>query len=200
MASTTSVEQTKVSRSILRTNTKGDMKSTALKTLAYTGIGVIGGGLAGAVLGKPSFFLGAVLTGVGFYKDITWLAPLGLGMMASSHITSGSTNTVEGFSVKQETENIKARLVDFKDGLFSKTYMDKVFKKKTPETKTPGDAITVDKGTTSGFGSVEDNIKTLDNMEQQLVASAMEHQIRNAGEPSATQVNGVEDEPDFSGM
>jgi hypothetical protein len=81
MASSSKAKTNK-SVSILDVNPKGDMKKAALKTFAEVGISVIGGGVAGAVIGKPSFLIGLVLAGVGYYKGVSWLAPLGLGMMS----------------------------------------------------------------------------------------------------------------------
>jgi hypothetical protein len=108
MASSTSIETPKkVStiprkvKAILEESSKGKAKESFFKGLTYMGISVLGGGLAAAVIGKPSFLIGAGLTFVGYYKDNHWLAPLGLGMMASSHLVPNeSLEKSTGFSFK----------------------------------------------------------------------------------------------------
>lgn len=205
MASSISIDKPKAVSSILGENTKGKGKETVYKTLAHVGVAVIGGGLVTAIIGKPSFLLGLGLTGLGYYKDISWLAPLGIGMMASSHLVPNESNTgVSGFNLKQETENAKSRLMSFKDSLLSKTYIDKVIKPKATSnssanrtTETP-----VMEETTEGFGSVEANLNVLNQIEKQLVSSAME--IQNQRKEQSTQgfndeMNGL-DEMDFSGL
>ena len=116
MASSASIETTNRAKflpkvkSILEEDTKGKGKETIYKTLANASVAVLGGGLVSAVIGKPSFFVGMGLTGLSYYKDISWLAPLGIGMMATSHlIPNENTAGVSGFDLKQETENAKAR-------------------------------------------------------------------------------------------
>lgn len=187
-------------RAILEGSSKGKAKESFFKGLTYMGISVLGGGLAAAVIGKPSFLIGAGLTFYGYYKDNHWLAPLGLGMMASSHLVPNeSVEGVSGFSLKQETQNAKDRLSSFKDSLLSKTYIDKVIKpKKATENKKSGSSITTE--STNGFGSVQENQNVLDQIEQQLIASAME--IQKQGKIQSTQGVGRSpedfDEEDYS--
>lgn len=205
MASSTSIETTKRVKNILVENTKGEVKKTVYKTLANTAVAILGGGLVSAIIGKPSFILGLVVTGAGYYKDVPYLAPLGIGMMATSHLSSNentSTNTgVSGFSIKEETANAKNRLVSFKDSLLSKTYIDKVIKPKAKSSTSANRSTeTTTEETTNGFGSVQDNLNVLDNIEQQLVASAMA--IQSQRKEQTTQGVGDEifgvDEQDFS--
>lgn len=205
MASSASIDTTRKVSSILEESTKGKGKESFFKGLTYMGISVLGGGLAAAVIGKPSFLLGAGLTVYGYYKDNHWLAPLGLGMMASSHLVPNTSNTgVSGFDLKQETENAKSRLVSFKDSLLSKTYLDKVIKPKTSSNSSANRTIETPamEETTNGFGSVNDNLNVLNQIEQQLVSSAME--IQNRQKSQSTQGVGDEiygfNEEDFSGF
>lgn len=188
---------------VLGEKTTGKVKETAFKTLAHIGVGIIGGGLAAAVIGKPAFLIGGGLTFYGYYKDISWLAPLGLGMMASSHLVPNDTGTgVSGFSLKQETENAKTRLSSLKDSLLSKTYLDKIIKPKTASSKSANRTMQAsnDEETTEGFGSVSDNLQALDRIEQQLMTSAMEIQNQNKGTQGVNdEINGY-DEQDFSGF
>ncbi len=165
--------------------TESDIKGTVAKTLAQVGLAVLAGGGLGAAIGKPAFFLGLGLTAFGYYKDISWLPPIGVGMMASSHILPGGS--VSGFDLKTETTDAKTRLTNFRDTLFQKTYLDKIFKGTPTET-------------TEGIGSTghEDSLQQI---EQQLVNSAMDYK-RQRGESTSGlegEVEGTE-EPDFSGF
>jgi len=180
--------------------TESNITSTLGKTLAQVGLSVLVGGGLGAAIGKPAFILGLGLTVFGYYKDVSWVPPIGIGMMASSHILPGGS--VSGFDLKTETADAKTRLVNFKDTLFQKTYLDKIFKgKKSAET-------------TEGIGSLGPE-ESLAQIEQQLVNSAMDYK-RQRGESTSgieDEVSGTEeemqgteedmqgtDEPDFSGM
>lgn len=174
----------------LTRSTKGEIGKSLLKGLAYTGLAVGGGGIGAALIGKPSFYLGAGLTFLGFYKDNHWLSPLGLGMMASSHLVPTSElKGLEGLDFKQEGRNIKNRLVALKDSFLSKTYLDKVI----PASKPKPPAIASEE-TTNGFGSVNANINALDEIEQQLVNQA----IRTQSPQGRRSVNGLEAVEDYN--
>lgn len=185
---------------ILEESTKGKGKESVFKGLTYMGISVLGGGLVAAVIGKPAFLIGAGLTIVGYYRDNHWLAPLGLGMMASSHLVPNvSAAKTTGFSLKQETEDAKSRLVSFKDSLLSKTYIDKIIKPKTDSNKKMETSVLEE--TTNGFGSVSDNLNVLDQIEQQLVSSAMALQIQRKHQSTQGVNDEIEglNEVDYSG-
>src|SRR5688572_3267353 len=51
-------------------------------------VGVMGGGLASATIGKPSFLVGLVLSAYGHHTENKSVSALGLGMMASSSMTA----------------------------------------------------------------------------------------------------------------
>ena len=190
--------------------TKGDMKNTAIKTATQVGIGVVGGGILSAIIGKPSFLIGLTLAGIGNYNDNSWLAPLGIGMMASSHIAPNtSESSVSGFDLKEQGEKIKERLAALKDSFMSKTYMDKIFKGKPTATKGSeantrksfSEEIPETEEITNGFGNLTQSENTLNQIEQQLVASAMEFQ-RSRGNRQTQGVDaelmGMEGDVDFS--
>lgn len=194
-----SIATTKKSKSILESNPEGNMKQTALRTLAEAGISVIGGGLAGAVIGKPSFLIGLVVAGVGFYKGVSWLPPLGLGMMTTSQLIPSKSSGVSGFDLKQETNNAKERVLSFKDNILQKTYLDKVI----PSKKVDNARQNSGEETTSGFGNTQENLNALDEIERQLNASANAFYKRNgyaASKSTTTPIEGGIDETDFSGM
>lgn len=171
----------------LEEKSEGDLKNSGLKTLADIGLSVIVGGGLGAVIGKPAFLIGLGGTFAGHYTGINWITPIGVGMMASSNLIGG--DSVSGFDL----QGAKDRLLNFKDSLLHRTYLDKVIKKPSSE-NTNGEG-------TSGLGNVNEYNKALNDIEAQLVQSAMDFQ-RSKGESTA----GIEDEmqgyteTDFSGM
>lgn len=189
--------KTNKSTSILEVNPKGDVKQTAIRTLAEVGISVLGGGLLGAAIGKPSFLIGLVLTGVGYYKGVSWLAPLGLGMMSTSHLIPDKSSGVSGFDLKTETTNAKNRMLSFKDSILQKTYIDKLI-----PSKKANNARQISEESTEGFGSLEANINALDEVEKQLNASANTFYKRRGNAATRNFTTPIEggDEPDFSGM
>ena len=77
--------------------TKGNAKNTLLETGKDILIGVLGGGLIGAVIGKPSLAVGIITTGAGHYTDNKLIQLLGIGMMAAN-----------GFQkIQEETWNLR---------------------------------------------------------------------------------------------
>src|SRR6476661_11239040 len=65
-------------------DTQGNVKNTMLETGKGILVGVLGGGLIGAAIGKPSLIVGIVTTGVGHYSGNKLTQLLGVGLMASS--------------------------------------------------------------------------------------------------------------------
>ena len=105
--------------------TANNAKASALQTGKDVLIGVIGGGIAGAIIGKTSLLIGAGVTGYGHYAKHPMLTTFGIGMMASGGLTpSTSTHGIEGvdgFSM----EEIKTRVLNFKDSLAAKLFLDR---------------------------------------------------------------------------
>lgn len=113
---------------------KGDFKKTAIQTGRDILIGAIGGGLAGAILGRGSFLVGVAVTGVGHYMGSDGAAAFGVGMMAS-----GSYQAVAGINgtEKEGFEGVKERMSAFKEEFKRKLFLDKIIKqKKKDEEKT----------------------------------------------------------------
>jgi hypothetical protein len=148
--------------------TKGNAKNTLLETGKDILIGVLGGGLIGAVIGKPSLAVGIITTGAGHYTDNKLIQLLGIGMMAANGFQkTGAVSGLEGL------EGVKERLQAYKESLSEKFYLDKILKKK-------GSA-------TSGIGelqyfsypdsSVNGDLAALDDIENQLAESAMQFQM-----------------------
>jgi hypothetical protein len=107
-----------------RLDTKGDLKHSALETGKDLLIGVLGGGLVAALIGKPAFVIGLGITGVGHYAGNTLASTFGLGMMAGGNIISGTVSGIDGL------DGAKERVTAFKDSMLQRTYMDKIIKKK----------------------------------------------------------------------
>src|SRR6478752_1544694 len=105
--------------------TKGNAKNTLLETGKDILIGVVGGGLIGAIIGKPSLAVGIITTGAGHYTDNKLIQLLGIGMMAANGFQkAGSVSGLEGL------EGVKERLQAYKESLGEKFYLDKILKKK----------------------------------------------------------------------
>jgi len=157
--------------------TKGNVKNTLMETGKDLLVGVIGGGLVGAAIGKPSLGVGLILTGVGHYSENRLATLFGIGLMASNGFQVGKgINGLEGL------EGVKERIQAYKENFSEKLYLDKIVKKKA--------------GGTSGFGDVQyfnyaesmGELAALDAIEDQVAESGMQH----------LQMSGSEE--DFSGL
>lgn len=145
-------------------------------------IGVIGGGVAGAVLGRLSFVVGAAVTGVGHFAKNRIASALGLGMMAS-----GTYQTMTSMNGKPTSglDGVKERLMALKDDMKKRIFLDKVLKAKEKKTEEGTNGLGqvqyfVYPNTEDSMGAVEMN--ELDKIQQQIQASAMKY----------NQVNGIE--------
>ncbi len=184
--------------------TLDNAKNTLIKSVTQIGLTVVGGTVLTTLLGKPSFLLGASLVGAGNYKEISWLAPLGTGMMASALMQPEEPTSTTPFSWADEQVKIKKRFVGLKESFMSKTYLDKVFTSTTSSPSTGGNKSsqrTIESGNASeedgnvnGIDDLSSDTETLDKIEQQLIASAREFQKKQ----NDKQVQGVE--PDLMGL
>ena len=155
-------------------------KKTAIETGKDILIGVVGGGITGYIIGKPSLLIGAGVTGYGHFADKPMVRTFGLGMMMG-----GGADAAKGLNGLTADE-IKDRVMKFKDGFFSKLYLDKVFKKKTPpaQQKTPAS-----ENATNGFGELD--LSELSKFEQQLLKNGQDFQKKQEAENKTTE--GVDD-------
>lgn len=145
-------------------NTRGNLKNTALETGKEILVGVIGGGLIGAAIGRPSLVVGIVTTGVGHYSGNKLTQLIGLGMMAANGFQKGTAvSGLEGL------DGIKERVQAFKESFSEKLYLDKLKKKG------------ISSGT-SGFGDLQyfsypnNDLAALNAIEDQITDSAMQFQ------------------------
>ncbi len=145
--------------------TKGSLKNTAIETGKGILVGVLGGGLIGAAIGRPSLLVGIVTTGLGHYSGNKLTQLLGLGLMAANGFQKNKTvSGLEGL------DGIKERMQAYKESFSEKLYLDKL--------KNKG----LSPGTTSGFGDLQyfnypnGDLAALDAIEDQLSQSAMDFQ------------------------
>ena len=147
-------------------DTKGNVKNTVLETGKDILVCVLGGGLIGAAIGRPSLAVGIITTGVGHYSGNKLTQLLGLGMMAANGFQkSTSVSGLEGL------DGVKERLQAYRENFSEKLYLDKFKKKTTTATQT-----------TSGIGELQyfsypnNDLAALDAIEDQLTDSAMQFQ------------------------
>lgn len=146
--------------------TAGSIKNTAIETGKGILVGVLGGGLLGAAIGKPSFIVGILTTGVGHYANNKLTQMLGIGMMAANGFAKTAT-TVSGI---EGLDGVKERVQAFKESFSEKLYLDKLKKKGITD------------GTTTGFGELQyftypnGDLAALDAIENQITDSAAQFQ------------------------
>jgi hypothetical protein len=145
----------------------GDPKQAAIDTGKDLLIGAIGGGLAGAILGRSSLLVGIAVTGISHYLKLKAGASFGIGMMASGGyqtISSVNGTSQNGF------EGVKERMQAFKEDLKQKLFLDKILKTKKADEAVEGMGD-VQYFTYPGGKELEGNA-ALDQIEQQIAASA----------------------------
>jgi hypothetical protein len=183
--------------------TKGNIKNT----LAFTGrdilIGGLGGSLAGALAGRSSLLIGAVVTGAGHFFGSPGAAMFGVGMMAS-----GGYQTISGMNgvEKDGLEGVKERFKNFQNNLKRQLFLDKIKPKKK-------EAATTEEST-NGMGSVQyfdhsEKVEGLDyteanRIEEQIKESARQFEAKNSvGEVDSTDgvegTDGVDGKEDMDG-
>lgn len=158
-----------------RTETKGDPKNTAIETVKDVAIGVVGGGLAGAAIGKPSFLVGLGVTGIGHYMGNHLATLFGVGLMAANGFQNKSVSGVDGLSI----DAVKERVSAYGSTLKEKLYLDKVpFLNKNKEESAngigalqffqhPNDA--------RAYNELNNELAALDQIERQIEMSGLEH-------------------------
>jgi hypothetical protein len=148
-------------------NAQGSMKNTALETGKDILVCVLGGGLLGAAIGRPSLAVGIATTGLGHYSGNKLAQLLGLGMMAANGFqkSSSSVSGIDGL------DGVKERLQAYKENFSEKLYIDKILKRSSG-----GSA-------TNGFGELQyfsypnnNDLAALNAIEDQVANSAMQFQ------------------------
>lgn len=180
-------------------NATGNPKNTLIKTGAHMVIGVGAGTVGTCILGKWGFLAGLGLIGLGCYKDLSWAVPVGIGMSSSALMLAREEETARessGFDLNTEVAKAKTRLSALTDSFMSKSYMGKIFKGKQTEQQRMS-AGGEKSGDVSGFGELPAGEQTLEEVEKQLVAQAMEFE-RKQNEDSS-EVSGTYD-PELMGL
>lgn len=148
--------------------TKGNVKNTVLETGKDLLVAVLGGGLIGSAIGRPSLIIGLVTTGTGHYTENRLLKLLGIGMMAANGFQkSKAVNGLSGL------DGVKERLMAYKENFSEKLYLDKIIKQKSTAAATNG------MGELQYFNYNNDlngGLNALESIENQLIESGMQFQ------------------------
>ncbi|MBX3164692.1 MAG: hypothetical protein KF900_09430 [Bacteroidetes bacterium] len=164
-------------------NSKGNVKHSALGTVKDLVVGTVGGGLAGAAIGKPSLLVGIGTSLVGYYLGSSLATSFGLGMMASGGYQIGQ-GAMNGTSLSG-LDGAKERMKSFGQNIKQRLYIDKFIKPK---------ASAGDTGT-NGLGSVQ-YFKYPQNQELDMSGlDAIEEAIASSGEEyEQSRMSGIEEE------
>jgi hypothetical protein len=146
--------------------TKGNVKNTVLETGKDLLVAVLGGGLIGSAIGRPSLAIGLVTTGTGHYMQNRLLTLLGIGMMAANGFQkSKAVNGLEGL------DGIKDRLMAYKENFSEKLYLDKIIKQKSAATNGIGELQYFNYNNDLNGG-----LNAMESIENQLIESGMQFQ------------------------
>ena len=173
-------------KSILKSLGQGlDTKHNAKNTLLESGkdliIGVIGGGLAGAAIGKPSLLIGLGVAGVGHYLDCQPAKLLGIGLMASNGFQDKNLKGLDGL------DGVKERIVAYKESFAEKLYLPAALHKKHPGKAVNGVGEVQHFSYPQDLGAMRKLYQGMDDEDM-----AMEHihkQIQSSGDSHAQRYN-----------
>lgn len=178
-----------------RLDTKGDLKHSALETGKDLLIGVLGGGLVAALIGKPAFIIGLGVTGAGHFAGNTLASTFGLGMMAGGNIVSGSVSGIDGL------DGAKERVNAFKESMLQRTYMDKIIKKTETVSGTIGELQYFDYGQMTGASDNPElygDMGALNEIEQRIEDAGIAR-LQGTGIGAAQDIEGLGDR-DMEGL
>ena len=117
--------------------TKNNLKNSVAESFKDLVVGAVGGGLAGAAIGKPSLIIGLGTSLIGHYMGSPLATNFGLGMMASGGYQIGS-GAVSGTATPEGLEGAKERVKDFGANLKQRFYLDKILPPKAAAAKQRG--------------------------------------------------------------
>jgi len=167
----------------------------------------IGGGFAGAAMGRWSILTGILATGTGEVIGSPELTSFGVGMMASNMIPSDAT--VSGIDDGKKTgfQKAKDRMKTYGKGIMQKLWIDKLVKKEKPASTTTSSTTTTTttEQATSGMGEVKYYMHPQAEPDPMDMAELekYEKEIKNSGENFAQEnqtnqnVSGVGDDDAF---
>lgn len=179
-------------------DTKGNVKNSLMETGKDLLIGVIGGGVAGAVIGRASLILGAGVTLASYYFGSREAAMFGVGMMAANGFQK-MTGTVNGPEDLEGLDGVKDRLLTFKDSFSQKLWLDKIIKKKPAAKPTNGlgevQYFNYPQQESLPVGEVgEVDLSALDKIEEQIKQQAQQTARPVSGNLSDENIGALDDE------
>jgi len=154
--------------------TKKSVQNSAIETGKDLVIGVIGGGIIGAALGRASLVTGLIVTGIGHYMESKITSTIGFGMMASSGLPTPKKENLSGKSLGT-IEEAKERVSNFNESLKQKLFLDKLpilSKKSDKTTQKSGDAVEKTNEEMGALGDSREHEKLLDQLEKEIEESA----------------------------
>jgi hypothetical protein len=104
--------------------TKHNIKNTLLETGKDLVIGVLGGGLIGAAIGKPSLLVGLGVAGIGHFTEHNLATLFGIGIMAANGFENHAVSGLDGM------DGVKERVTAYKDSFADKLYIKHIAAKK----------------------------------------------------------------------
>lgn len=179
--------------------TKGDVKATAIEATKDLVVGVVGGGLAGAGIGKPSLLVGIGTSLLGHYLNQPLIKSFALGMMASGGYQIAGLSGTE----MQGLEGAKERVKSFGENLKTRLYLDKILKPKPKKSNPENDA------STNGIGNVKYfrypsnqqalDVGSLDSLEKSLIEMGKTYERQHASSQN-NQIEGNQSTEDIGGL
>jgi hypothetical protein len=167
-------EQKAKQKALMGTHAEADSKGRIYKGQDIL-IGTLGGIVTGIVIGRPSLYAGAAVTGAGYYFRHPMATMFGAGLMVS-----GGYQTISGMNGVEKTgvDGVKERLLNFKDTIKHQLYLDKIIGKKKEE-KSEDDQATNGVGNVQYFkhpgSSNELDFSEADRLEQQIEQSGKQY-------------------------
>ena len=152
-------------------DTKGNVKNTLLETGKDLLVGVIGGGLVGAAIGRASLGVGALVTGVGHYVNNKMATVFGVGMMAANGFQKST-----GVGGLDGMDGIKDRLLAYKETFSEKLFLDKLIPKKSEAANGIGEVQYFNHSS-----EMNGDLAALDYIENQIAETGMQ-QMNGSGE------------------
>lgn len=156
-------------------------------------VGVVGGGAAGAIIGRPSLLVGLGVNFAGHFFEMPLVSSFGMGMMAANGFQGDG---VQLSGNESATERAKQRLKNYKKSFSHKLYLDK-FKKKDQTTDANQQVGEVKYFIYPGNGGTNVrgmDMTALDNIENQIMQSAMQFQKRSPEAMPREEVSGTAEE------
>jgi hypothetical protein len=194
-----SFEDTASDRNLsMGTRVKKGAGAAALKILAG-----IGGGFAGAAIGRWSILGGIVATGTGEVIGSAELTSFGVGMMASNLIPADSG--VNGIDDKSTVQKAKDRMKTYGKGIMQKFWLDKLVKKKATTTTTEPTPASTTTESTNGVGEVkyythpQSEPDDLDLQELEKYEQAIKQSGESFTNKSGDSISGTGDDDAFLG-